>query len=237
MKFEFPATSLYSNVRPAMGLWWQASFILFIGLAFCAPVTVFSQTEKPPATDQQEPWVTGDWLKIEPTGASASVEMPIKPRYIERIFSPIPDEPPIKVRIHLASLGEDALTCVFSYHDLFDKPDSTAKINATLDGAVNGSVANIMGQLATPEELGLKSNPVVVKKKNFLGRQYVCRFIREGKVHVVTAKVFLVGKRLYQLNCIMPEETYDAHLAAKFINSFELVESENDLPPRPRSRD
>ena len=50
-------------------------------------------------------------------------------------------------------------------------------------------------------------------------------------------RVFLVDKRLFQLNCIMAEENFDANMAARFLRSFEIVIPEDDSPPRPRDAD
>lgn len=198
-----------------------------------APVFAYPATTLKPVIVQDDE-VTGQWVKMKPTGAWASFEMPKKPRYIERRFTPIPDKPPIKVRLHLVTVADGNLTYVFSYHDLHAKPIDSKSTLAAINGAVRGSVANVLGQLVDPVDLGLKTNPQSISQNEHVGRQFVCRFIQDKKLYIATGRVFLVGKRLYQLNCIMPEDMFDPNLAARFLRSFKIIIPEDDSPPRPR---
>ena len=102
------------------------------------------------------------------------------------------------------------------------------------DGAVRGSVINVLGQLLDPNEIGVKKNPAPITYKKTPGRQYVYQFNQNGELFVVTARVFIGGKRQYQLSCIMAEKIFDDTLAAKFLNSFRIIVPESDLPPRPK---
>ena len=160
--------------------------------------------------------------------------MPKKPRYIERKFPPIQDKPPIKVRLYLATTKDKKTTFVFGYHDLHEKPKDAQQMAGALDGAVRGSVINVLGQLLDPNEIGVKKNPAPITYKKTPGRQYVYQFNQNGELFVVTARVFIGGKRQYQLSCIMAEKIFDDTLAAKFLNSFRIIVPESDLPPRPK---
>jgi len=191
--------------------------------AFPAVSTTTPKQEKsnptPPPDDEE-------WITITPTGARSSIQMPKKPRYVERSFSPIKDKPPIKVRLHLATVNEGLTTYIFGYHDLHEIPKTKKNVNDALDGAVRGSVANVLGQLL--------SSPTVIKYKTNLGRQFVYACSQQEKKYIVTSRVFVVGKRLYQISCLMEESVFSAPVAEKFLQSFRLIQIESDLPPRPR---
>ena len=218
-------TPIASTRRRKLSASWVITPV-FISFVFATMHTI----AQPAIAQDKEP--TGQWIKMTPSGAMASFEMPKNPRYVERSFSPIPNKPPIKVRLYLATVATENRTYVFSYHDLHETPQDKKTAKAALDGAVKGSVLNVLGQLVDPQELGLK-NPQAISYEGRSGRQFVCRFIQNEKTFIVTARIFLVDKRLYQLSCIMAEP-YDPLVPLRFLKSFEIVVPENDLPPRPR---
>lgn len=166
------------------------------------------------------------WVTIAPSGARASFEMPKKPRYIERSFSPVKDEPPIKVRVHMTTVNEGLTTFVFGYHDLHETPESGKKANEVLDGAVKGSIANVLGRLVSgPKKITFKKvNP---------GREFVYACVQNKKKYIVSARVLLVRRRQYQISCLMEESVFSEDVANQFLNSLRIFEPESDLPPRP----
>jgi hypothetical protein len=171
--------------------------------------------------------VDESWITLAPDGARSSVRMPKKPRYIERSFSPVKDEPPIKVRLHLATVNEGLTTYVFGYHDLHEIPQTGKKVKEVLDWSVRGSVANVLGQLI--------ADPQVIKYDSNLGRQFVYVCGSEKTRYIVTARIFLVGKRLYQVSCLMEENVFDKTVAEVFLDTFHLIPTKSDLPPRPKT--
>ena len=204
---------------------------LIVSPTIVTPVFAYPTAILTPEIVQSE-GLSDEWVKVLPTGARASFKMPAKPRYVERSFRPLPDQPPIKVRLHLVTVADGNQTYMFSYHDLHAKPIENKTIKAVLDGAVQGSVNNVLGQLVDRSEMGWKTNPLKISQGS--GRQFACRFIRNKTKYIVTGQVFLVDKRLYQLNCIMAEDLYNAYLPAKFFRSFKIIVPEDDSPPRPR---
>ncbi len=176
------------------------------------------------------------WETHRPSGARASFMLPKKPLYVERSFSPLEGKPPIKVRIFVCSALEGEITFTFSYHDLHEEPSNRQATNKALQGVVNGSVFNVLGNLLPPEEVGMPRNPLGVSLDGNPGLQYVYRFARNKEPFIVTSRVFAVGPRIYQLNCIMIEKNYDAFISAKFLKSIKLYNPDYDLPPRPRKR-
>lgn len=206
-------------------------FFVMTSPTISTPVFAF-QTTTEGSSNVQDVELSGQWVRMEPTGARAIFEMPKKPRYLEKQFSPFPNKPPIKVRLHMATVADGNLAFVFSYHDLHAMPVNK---NTVLDGAVRGSYINVLGQLVDAKELGAKKNPQVIDKDGYPGRQFVFRFIQNEKTLIATSRVYLVDKRLYQFNCIMAEDIFDPIHAARFLKSFEIIAFEPDLPPRPRS--
>ncbi len=176
------------------------------------------------------------WETHRPTGARASFMMPKKPFYVERSFSPLEGRPPIKVRIFVSSVLDGEVTFIFSYHDLHTEPANRQAINEALQGVVRGSVFNVLGNLLPAEEVGMTRNPFPIGLDGNPGLQYVYRFARNKEPFIVTSRVFAVGKRIYQLNCIMIEKNYDAFIPAKFLKTIKLYDPDYDLPPRPRKR-
>ena len=156
------------------------------------------------------------WETHRPTGARASFMMPKKPFYVERSFSPLEGKPPIKVRIFVSSVLEGEVTFIFSYHDLHTEPANRQAINEALQGVVRGSVFNVLGNLLPAEEVGMTRNPFPIALDGNPGLQYVYRFARNKEPFIVTSRVFAVGERNYQINCIMSEKKYDAVIPAKF---------------------
>lgn len=169
-----------------------------------------------------------EWILKKPTGAEAEFKMPVQPRYIERSFSPVQNEPPIKVRLHLGTTEDNSATFVFGYHDLHQQPSAGKQTEDTLDGAVRGSVANVAGKLLDHGKIRYGENP---------GRQFTYLYAQQEKVYQVVARVLLVGNRQYQLSSIMPRESFDSDLSNQFLNSFRIAKPDSDLPPRPPARD
>ncbi len=176
------------------------------------------------------------WETHRPSGARASFMMPKKPFYVERSFSPLEGKSPIKVRIYVSSVFEGDITFIFSYHDLHKEPANRQAINEALQGVVRGSVFNVLGNLLPAEEVGMTQNPLGISLDGNRGLQYVYRFSRNKEPFIVTSRVFAVGQRIYQLNCIMIEKNYDAFIPAKFLKTIKLYDPNYDLPPRPRKR-
>ena len=147
-------------------------------------------TPQPKATQAQagQDKTATQWRVISPSDALATIEMPKKPKYIERKFSPVANKPPIKVYLHMATVNEGKATYVFSYHDLHEEPNTATAREMAFEGAVRGSVYNVQGTLLTD---------VTKVKTPARGRQFAYRFNLNEKSYIGAARVFLVGKRMY----------------------------------------
>ena len=166
------------------------------------------------------------WTEITPTDAKASFQSPTKPRYVERVFTPVKDKPPIKVHLYQSVVNEGNITYLFVYNDLNETPKNEKARKDTIDGAVRGSVINVSGKLI--------GQPVRVKYKTHFGKQFSYRYVQGEKQFVVVSRVFLVGRRLYQITFLSLEKEFKEQLADRFLNSFRLVEAKDDDPPTPR---
>lgn len=165
------------------------------------------------------------WVAMDPTGARASFEMPERPRYVERQFTPVEGQPPIKVRLHIATVYDGKATFVFGYHDLHEQPKNKTEIRSTLDGAVRGSVLNVAGRLGGKVE---ELNKGTARQ---FGYSYADK--RSGTQYGAVTRVFLVGRRLYQATCSMELAIFDENICGKYLNSVRPRKIESDLPPKP----
>jgi hypothetical protein len=95
---------------------------------------------------------------------------------------------------------------------------------------VRGNVFNVLGNLLPAEEVGMTQKPLSISLDGSSGLQYVYRFARNKEPFTVTSRVFSVGQRIYQLNCIMIEKNYDLFVPANFLKTIKLDAPDNDLP-------
>lgn len=186
------------------------------------------------------------WKTIEPSLARAKFEMPKKPRYVERSFTPVKGRDPIKVKLHMSVVDEGKISYLFSYHDLPEIPRQPKDVQSTLEGAMMGSVMNVGGRiLGEPEEIWYQNS-------NGPGRQFAYQFwqrikekvagevVEKERDFVVYSRVYLMKKRQYQLSVIMSGDIFDKSdpktkaNTERFLNSFRVVKPESDLPPLPR---
>lgn len=169
---------------------------------------------------------TAEWIKMAPSGARATFEVPTRPRYVERSFTPVIGREEITVKLHISRSDDGLSSFVFSYHDMLERPTTAKAIDGALEGAMRGSLATVSGQLI--------ESPIEIKYQGARGRQFIYRFEQNDKKYVVISRVYLLNERQYQLSVIMAGEVLEENRASTFLNSFRLVTPEPDLPPEPR---
>ena len=172
-----------------------------------------------------------EWVLIEPPGVGASVEMPTVPRFKEQVIRPVRDLDEIVVKSRSSVLGNGNTNLTFVYHDEQVRPSGRNQISKVLDGAITGAIALVNGELIEQEEIFVGSN----KGRDFV---YSCE-IKDMKLQLVQnlkirSQIILVGRRLYSMNYISVLDDYDDGVADRFFTSFQLINVENDLPPKPR---
>jgi len=120
-----------------------------------------------------------------------------------------------------------------NYNDMAEPPYGTKGVNNTFKGVIRGSLNNVSGQLLDKQE---------IKIGGVKGRQFAYQFAdNQDNQYVALSRVFLKGKRIYQLTVVMDlpsyveKEEYHEEVAALFLNSFKIVRARHDLPPRPKA--
>jgi hypothetical protein len=104
---------------------------------------------------------------------------------------------------------------VVSYADLPIPADEGADlIEKRLDGSRDGMVKNIRGTLTGEKKIKLADK--------YPGREITADL--PGKKGVIRARIYIVGKRLYQVLVIGTEDTAKSADATKFLESFQLIQ-------------
>jgi hypothetical protein len=163
---------------------------------------------------QEEP--ADDWIKSQPEGARAQFKMPVQPVMKERMLTPVPDQPPIKIRIFNGTTKDQTQVYVFNYHDLHQTPADTA-IEETLKEAMLQSLSSVRARLIAEQPIRYRTIP---------GKAFEYRFARGNEFYKGFARIFLAGNRHYQITVFMKEDRFDQQAADKFLNSFRLFETE-----------
>jgi hypothetical protein len=203
---------------------------LLVMLSAPSPAIAWQETGDRPAAEEED-LLQLRWAKMNPTGARAVFEMPMMPRFVERTFTPVRGKPPIKVRKHIGTTKNGAYSFVFNYSDLHERPRGRGGVDKTLEGAVQASIVNVNGQIVNEVEV------IKLPKQNVPGRQFVFVFSdKNGNEYIVISRVFLKGRRQYQLSAIGPRKDFDEQVASRFLNSFNAVRPKPDMPPVPKIR-
>ena len=172
------------------------------------------------ANEEQEADPDG-WEILQPSEANIRFRFPIKPRYVERSFSPLLGRPPIVVRMHIATESKDR-SSVLSYHDLHDEPVTRDEIKAVLDGAVRGSVVRVLGRLDDAKN---------IKVGKFPGQEFAYSYTQDDKLHRAYSRVVLAGQRQYQMTILCAEGHDDPEFIEKALSSLEVFEAPTEEVP------
>lgn len=173
-----------------------------------------------------------NWVSVEPPRIGARLKMPKRPVFSERVIKPVRDQDEITVRTRSVEMPNGKVNFTFVYHDENNLPANRKQVNAILDGAVTGAIAFVNGEIVRQNEIFMK----VHKGRDFV---YRCE-IDDAKLQTshklkIRSRVILVQKRLFSMNYIAEESAYREDQADMFFESFELVKTPGDLPPKPRA--
>ena len=177
------------------------------------------QSKAKPASHAAES-TDGQWIKHAADNSNAEIMMPAKPRLSERTFRPVADEPFIQVKTWLCTADNGQIVFTMSYHDLHQQPETLNQINKTLDGAVKGTVAQVVGNTVDDVE--------EVKVRTYPGRKFTYEFTVGQQALKSDAEVYLIGKRQYMLCTIFKPTNYDPKLSQKFFETFNPFDPEDD---------
>ena len=175
---------------------------------------------------------TDDWIKVQPPGVGAEVQMPGTPFFSTIEQQPIQDQAPRIVRTRSINLPSGKENLAFSYHDEQETPNNRFKIKDHLDGSVTGAIALVNGEMIRNDDIFLENH----KGRDFL---YRCE-LDDAKLQKVfklkiRSRILLVRNRLYTMNYIAEADVYDDKVAERFFKSFQIVRQPPDLPPTPRA--
>ena len=162
----------------------------------------------------------GQWLKHAPNESNAEIMMPAKPQMSQRTFRPVADQPFIKVKTWRCTANGGQVVFTMSYHDLHQSPKSRDEIRQTLDGAVKGTLALLLGKLESSEN---------IKLRDYLGRKFTYSFSFADQALHADAEVYLIGKRQYMLNTIFKSTGYDPTISQKYFETFNPFDPQTEL--------
>ena len=102
-----------------------------------------------------------------------------------------------------------------SWHDLHETPKGKADILATLDGAVRGTVANVLGKM--------KSEPTEATVGDYPARRIEYTYAYDKETFQATTLVVLAGQRQYQMTVLSKDGSEDESFSQKFLESLEVL--------------
>jgi len=81
--------------------------------AFQMPMAPGKKVE--PVEGDQVDLKRAQWDELNPTGSRAKFKMPVKPRFVERTFTPVKGRPSIKVRLYIGSAPKAKMNFTVNY--------------------------------------------------------------------------------------------------------------------------
>ena len=156
------------------------------------------------------------WVTIKDDESNSQWRFPGDPIYKEFRFSPIAGRSPV-VNHFYKILVDGRTEVAYSWMDLHDSIPGGTKLKNALDGAVRGAVGNVIGQLNKMEK---------IKLQKVEGREYDYTYslrAPQGKKDIIIsgkARVFIKGKRQYQMHVLTPVGKEEPELTAKFFDSL-----------------
>jgi hypothetical protein len=120
------------------------------------------------------------------------------------------DTPVGKVEMFMFTAGTSKIGCAISYTDYPEQMVNSTDPQKVLDGARNGAVSNVQGQLVSESKVnfyGLPARDVVIEIPNKA---------------FITTRLILASPRFYQLMFIAPTDKGHEQDISKFFDSFEI---------------
>lgn len=179
---------------------------------------------EPETSESPEDEAALQWRRVHPAGSGASAEMPGEPTEVTREFQ-VKRDKLIQVTLNTVMTPDEKHTFIFAWHDHYEPVKSQAQRKTILEGAVEGAVTRLMGDLDTVEPIRIQRFP---------GLAFTVRTVQQGKKLRVDQRIYLVRDRLYQLNVVGYDDSFDEEAAKRFFESFKF---EKEAPPKKKSSD
>jgi hypothetical protein len=169
----------------------MAFAIILLGLSGCSPTSPQSFTSEEGAFSVVSP------LSLQESSQSIDTQLG-----------------PIEVHFFMGEDANRAFMVGYSDYpqDFVDQSDP----QVMLDGAVNGAVSNVNGELVSEVKIHLSDR--------YPGREIVVTaMVDNNQEGTLKGRLFLVNNRLYQIMSIAPSDNLNVQEMDDFINSFELL--------------
>ena|SRR5688572_2717082 len=148
-----------------------------------------------------------EWPKLDSTEGRFRVLMPSK-------AEPTASETPLGVTIHTFSSSNKTGTFMISYADYPNAATSPEHEQTVLDKVRDGVLKGTQAALVSETKLTLNGYP---------GREMYARKIIDGREMILSWRLLLVGRRLYQMAVGTTKANSESPEIKKFFLSFELV--------------
>jgi hypothetical protein len=148
-----------------------------------------------------------EWSEFTTREGGFSVLLPGVPASETRTLN-IPSGP---VDLHMFGVEQDGFAYMASYNDYPDELVNQRPAATMLDGARDGAVANVQGELLGESLLTIDGHP---------GREI--KVAASGGQLMMVARIYLVGNRLYQAAVVTDKENALSGNVVKFLDSFRL---------------
>ena len=152
---------------------------------------------------------TAEWSHLDFVEGRFSVSMPSKPE----ATSTVVDTAVGKLPLYTFCSASKVAQLMVSYADYPNEPSDAAQYENVLDGVRDGVLKGLEADLLIETRITLQGHP---------GREW--RAIKAaGDVQIVFSwKVYLVGRRLYQMGAATTKADAEAADVQRFFNSFQL---------------
>ena len=150
-----------------------------------------------------------EWSKVDSPEGRFSVVMPKKPETGVREV----DTAVGKLALHTFGTSNNIGHFMISYADYPEAPQTGTAQEAVLDGVRGGVVKGLNAELTSETRVTINGNP---------GRELRMKRVMEGAEVVFSWKMFLVGRRLYQMGVATTKADAESPDIQKFFLSFQL---------------
>lgn len=152
-----------------------------------------------------------EWQQIGSQDGRFAIMMPDFPEYgVEDLLTSVG-----ALQLHIFSVSADDSVFMAAYNDYPEFVVSSSDVGKMLDGARDGAVSNVSGKLLSERQIRLQGYP---------GRELWIEADVEGQKGLARARIYIVGRRLYQVLVAGPENQFPESDAERCLNSFIIVQ-------------
>jgi len=179
------------------------------------PIIVLLLSPIASAFQEAEPWRNFN----SPEG-KFSVLLPTEPKVeVQDVDSAVG-----KLTLYSYASSSKAAYLMVSYGDYPTEPADAANAERVLDEVLGGVLKSIAGEKLSGDKIVLKgransgATPI-----DYPGREFTAKKIVEGSEVIFSWKIYLVGRRLYQLAAVTNKADATSPDVAKFLTSFQVT--------------